>query len=192
MTDVRIGQTPRMETDPTARSVEPGQARTPEHARSQAPEYRDFTTFVADVRPALHRAALLLTGEFHEAEDLVQDTLIAVLGRWDQLLVPSAAPGYARRTMVRTFINDRRHVRWQREILRAPQDLPDRAVVPAAAGDVALASVLADLPPRERAAVVIRYFYDRTVADTAEELGCAPPTVRSQTARALRTMRNRL
>jgi RNA polymerase sigma-70 factor (sigma-E family) len=156
---------------------------------THAVERDEFTAFVAAVRPALRRTATFLTGEPHDAEDLVQDTLIAVFRRWDQLRDQSTAGGYARRAMVRIFISDRRHVRWHREVLRAPQDLPDRVAGEPSDADTTLGRILAMLPPRQRAVVVLRFFHDQSVATTAEILGCAPATVRSQSTRALRAAR---
>jgi RNA polymerase sigma-70 factor (sigma-E family) len=150
----------------------------------------EFSAFVAATRPSLRRTALFLTGEHYAADDLVQETLIAVYRRWDQLDAQSAASGYARHAMVRIFISDRRHAHWRRESLRAPSDLPDRpAEATTRDPDPLLNRVLAAVPPRQRATLVLRYYYDRSVTDTAMMLGCTPATVRSQTTRALRTAR---
>jgi len=155
-----------------------------------APGQDQFSAFVAAARPGLRRTALFLIGEQHAAEDLVQETLIAVYQRWDQLRAPDAASGYAHHAMFRIFISDRRHVRWRRETLRAPADLPDP---PTDGGyhdtDGLLEQVLATLPPRQRAILVLRYYHDQSVADTAKTLGCTSATVRSQTTRALRAAR---
>jgi RNA polymerase sigma factor (sigma-70 family) len=92
--------------------------------------------------------------------------------------------------MVRIYISDRRHVRWRRETLCAPRDLPDAPAQDAPRDpEQSLDLVLATLPPRQRAVLVLRYYQDRSVADTAETLGCTSATVRSQTTRALRTAR---
>jgi RNA polymerase sigma-70 factor (sigma-E family) len=150
----------------------------------------EFTAFVAASRPSLRRTASFLTGDQHSAEDLVQDTLIAVCRRWDQLRAPAAACGYARHAMVRIYISDHRHARWRRETLCAPSDLPDPPAEDAPRDpEQSLDLVLATLPPRQRAVLVLRYYQDRSVADTAETLGCTSATVRSQTTRALRTAR---
>ena len=70
-------------------------------------------------------------------------------------------------------------------------EVPDHAVTETAHGEVAdgLRAALSQLPPRMRAAVVFRYFYDLDVADTADALGCSEGTVKSQTARALERLR---
>lgn len=91
--------------------------------------------------------------------------------------------------MYRLYIDNRRHVRWRREVLQA--GVPDATAAIADDGNIAewsiLYATLRELPPRQRAAVVLRYVEDLDVAQTAQILGCAPATVRSQTARALAT-----
>jgi len=165
-------------------------AQTRGEPDTDSPTRVDFSAFVVSVRPGLRRTAIFLTGEREAADDLVQETLISVYRRWNQLRAPSAAGGYARHTMLRIFISDRRHVRWRRETLRAPTELPEAPVSDSYRDpDLLLNSVLAALPPRQRAVLVLRYYDDRSVTDTAETLGCTPSTVRSQTTRALRTAR---
>jgi RNA polymerase sigma-70 factor (sigma-E family) len=150
-----------------------------------------FTQFVTRERPRLRRTAYLLCWEWHEAEDLVQEALIVVLRRWNHLDHPSAAGGYARRIIYRIYIDNHRHVRWGREALQATMpdatgtDVDDDTI----ADRLILSHALRQLPPRQRAAVVLRYFEDLDVAQTAEVLACKPATIRSQTARALATMR---
>jgi RNA polymerase sigma-70 factor (sigma-E family) len=158
-----------------------------------------FTQFVVTARPGLRRSAYLLCGDWHEAEDLTQNALLAVLRRWDKLRWPDAAAGYARAAMYRIFISERRHVRWRLETTHAEVPEPDRA---SADGDgdgdgsensiadrIVLLEALGRLPPRQRAAVMLRYIEDLDVTRTAEILECEPSTIRSQTARALATMR---
>ncbi|MBR7833760.1 SigE family RNA polymerase sigma factor [Actinospica durhamensis] len=149
-----------------------------------------FAQFVSEVRPGLRRHAYLLCGDWHEAEDLVQNTLLAVLLRWDRLLWPEAARGYTRTTLYRTFLSERRHARWSTETSRA--EVPERAADEQfdAVGDrLILAAALRELPARQRAAVMLRYLEDLDVTHTAQILECAPATVRSQTTRALASMR---
>lgn len=92
--------------------------------------------------------------------------------------------------MVNALTDERRRQWWRRE--RPTSDPPDRPI-PAQPGpgevDARLRTALRELPPRMRAAVVFRYFYDLDVADTAEALGCSQGTVKSQTARALDQLR---
>jgi RNA polymerase sigma-70 factor (sigma-E family) len=154
-----------------------------------------FTQFVATARPGLRRSAYLLCGDWHEAEDLTQNALLAVLRRWDKLRWPEAAAGYARAAMYRIFISERRHVRWRLETTHAEVPEPDKASADGDGGENAVADrivlleALGRLPPRQRAAVMLRYIEDLDVTRTAEILECEPSTIRSQTTRALATMR---
>jgi RNA polymerase sigma factor (sigma-70 family) len=98
--------------------------------------------------------------------------------------------GYLRRTLVNALTDERR--RWWRRHERSMAEPPDQARDAPDGGelDEGLRTALRDLPPKMRAAVVFRYFYDLDVADTADALGCSVGTVKSQTARALDRLRN--
>src|SRR5438105_8683260 len=86
----------------------------------------DFTRYAARARPALHRTAFGFTADWHEAEDLVQRTLIALYTRWDKLEHRDKIAAYAYTVMVRLFISDRRSPRWSNEVLsdRPPDGEP--------------------------------------------------------------------
>ncbi len=150
-----------------------------------------FHSFVLGHRAALVRTATLLTaGDAHLAEDLVQSTLTKLYVAWPAFRRADNPEGYLRRTLVNALTDERR--RWWRRHERSMADLPDRPRPEAPAGgdlDEGLRTALRDLPPKMRAAVVFRYFYDLDVADTADALGCSEGTVKSQTARALDRLR---
>jgi RNA polymerase sigma-70 factor (sigma-E family) len=143
--------------------------------------------FVEGRRTALFRSAYLLCGNREEAEDLVQTTLVkVVLGarrhrRLDNL------DAYARKTLVNTFIAARRRF-WRRE--QAYGEVPD---VPGQSVDsdtgVMVRAALAQLGPKQRAVLVLRYWEDLSVADTAGLLGMRESTVKSHTARGLAALR---
>ena len=143
--------------------------------------------FVAGRRTALFRSAYLLCGNRDEAEDLVQTTLVRVVlgarrhGRLDNL------DAYARRTLVNTFVSGRRRF-WRRE--HAYGELPD---VPARQADsetgLMVRAALAELTPRQRAVLVLRYWEDLSVAATAELLGMRDSTVKSHTPRGLAALK---
>ncbi|MFJ8534663.1 SigE family RNA polymerase sigma factor [Streptomyces sp. NPDC093591] len=143
--------------------------------------------FVEGRRTALFRSAYLLCGNPDEAEDLVQTTLVkVVLGarrhrRLDNL------DAYARKTLVNTFIAARRRF-WRRE--QAYGEVPD---VPGRSVDsdtgVMVRAALARLGPKQRAVLVLRYWEDLSVADTAALLGMRESTVKSHTARGLAALR---
>ncbi|MFD5449750.1 SigE family RNA polymerase sigma factor [Streptomyces sp. NPDC127100] len=154
----------------------------------------DFTRFVAARWRALTHTAYLLTGDFHEAEDLVQVTLAKVYPHW-QRLEPERAEHYVRRALVNT--NRSRHRRRRISHLLLPS-LPDtRPIHDDGTGigsvDVydALARELADLPERQRAVVVLRYCEDLSAEEVADLLGCSVGTVKSQASRALAKLRSR-
>ncbi|GLY01992.1 SigE family RNA polymerase sigma factor [Actinoplanes sp. NBRC 101535] len=149
-----------------------------------------FHQFVVSRRAHLLRTATLLTaGDAHLAEDLVQSTLTKLYVAWPSYRGADNPDGYVRRVMVNALTDERR--RWWRRRERSMAEIPDRPAVERSADEASegLRAALKDLPPRMRAAVVFRYFYDLDVADTADALGCSEGTVKSQTARALEKLR---
>jgi RNA polymerase sigma-70 factor (sigma-E family) len=151
----------------------------------------EFSRYVRARRPSLRRTAFLLVNDWHEADDLVQKTLVAVYRRWDALDRREALAAYTRRAMLRQFISERRSKRWSREFCSAdPPEPPPAADETAGLPDrLVLLNALAELAPRQRAAVVLRYWEDLSVDETAHLLKCSPATIRSQTTRALATLR---
>ncbi|MFF8769498.1 SigE family RNA polymerase sigma factor [Kitasatospora sp. NPDC015120] len=147
-----------------------------------------FDEFVAARYQDLLRSAFLITGDVHDARDLLHDSLSRVYVRRGAIRDPGAAEAYVRRTMVRTHVSRWRRTR--REVLtpRLP-DSPAAAVDPR---DEELEAALRALPPRQRTAVVLRYYADLPVAQVAEELGCSTATAKTHLARAMRTLRQEL
>jgi RNA polymerase sigma-70 factor (sigma-E family) len=135
------------------------------------------------------RTAVLLTGDWHAAEDLMQSCLAKLYRVWHRLDTGSEPDAYLRRILINTHRTWWR-TRWRREIPRA--DLPD---LPApgdmddagAAQDVR--SALAKLPKRQRTALVLRFFDDLSEAEVAELMGCSVGTVKTHTHRGLQAMR---
>jgi RNA polymerase sigma-70 factor (sigma-E family) len=152
-----------------------------------------FHRFVLTRRGWLLRTATLLTaGDGHLAEDLVQTTLTKLYVAWPAFQRADNPDRYLRRALVNALTDERRRVWRRREhsMARLP-DRPDVSLERIEAPD-GLRQALRELPPRMRAAVVFRYFYDLDVADTADALGCSEGTVKSQTARALDRLRTSL
>lgn len=139
----------------------------------------------------LRRTAFRLTTDWHEADDLAQRTLIALYGRWETLEDRDRISAYAHTILIRLLIDDRRASRWSNEILSALP--PETAAVADPASRVEdrllMLEALSGLAPRQQAAVVLRYYEDRSVDETARALGCGHSTVRSQTTRALAFLR---
>lgn len=151
-----------------------------------------FEEFVAARGPRLLRVAWLLTADAHLAEDLLQTVLAKVWPKWRRIAAENPE-AYVRKALVHTYASWWRR-RWRGEVPHAA--LPDRpgSGDPFAAVDLedALAAAVRALPVRQRAVVVLRYFEDLSVTETAAVLGCTEGTVKSQASKALRTLRERL
>lgn len=150
----------------------------------------DFASFVRASSRGLQRTAWLLTGDWHTAQDLAQTALAKSWPRWDSIH-PAAAEAYVRRVMVTTYLAWRSR-RWTGET--PTLSLPEKASEADAFAHLdlrtSLLAVLARLPRRQRAVVVLRYFDDLSEAATAEVLGCSVGTVKSQASRALSALRS--
>ncbi|MGC5331684.1 SigE family RNA polymerase sigma factor [Micromonospora sp. DT62] len=144
-----------------------------------------YVTFVECHQHRLLRAAYLVCGNRHQAEDLLQDALLKLALRWPSVRHGDPA-AYVRTILYRDAVSwwRRRRREWLSEYP------PERATTE---GDGALRLALRDalghLPPRQRAVLVLRYFEDLTEAATAEALGVTVGTVKSQCHMALRRLR---
>jgi RNA polymerase sigma-70 factor (sigma-E family) len=148
---------------------------------------REFTEFVTARRPALAQvAALLLSGDRARAEDVVQTALTRLYLVWPRMRAETV-DAYARRCVVNAAIDDRRRLFRRREQVQA--ELPDVAVEPGYTDGSPVVGLLATLPARMRAAVVLRYIEGLSVAETAAALRCSEGTVKSQSARGLERLR---
>jgi RNA polymerase sigma-70 factor (sigma-E family) len=147
-----------------------------------------YREFAAVQLQALQRPAYLLCGDWHHAQDLVQTTLLKMYAAWPRLGANVDRHAYARRVLVNAYISSRRRHWWRREVSTA-------AVMDVAAplADVdereEQRRLLLSLPPRQRAVVVLRFWEDFSVEQTAQALGIAAGTVKSQTSEALKTLR---
>ncbi|MFJ4670566.1 SigE family RNA polymerase sigma factor [Kitasatospora purpeofusca] len=150
-----------------------------------------FEGFAATRWRRLVRTAYLLTGDYHEAEDVVQATLAKVFRSWPRISRLDEPDAYVHRALVNNNLS--RHRRRRVRQLLVPV-LPERAHS-AGAGhrDVEERSVLlqalAELPPRQRAVVVLRYWEDMGEQQVAEVLGCSAGNVKSQASRGLAKLR---
>jgi RNA polymerase sigma-70 factor (sigma-E family) len=151
----------------------------------------DFTAYVQARLAWLRRVAYLLCQDWQRADDLVQTAITALYVHWRRARTMQSIDGYARTILVRAFLSERRGG-WARRVTLVTQ-LPDTpGPVPDAAGALDVRAALAGLPPRQRATLVLRFYCDLNVDQSAEILGCSPGTVKSQTARALDTVRRAL
>jgi RNA polymerase sigma-70 factor (sigma-E family) len=150
-----------------------------------------FEEFAVARAPQLYRAAWLLCGDRHQAEDLVQETLAKVYVRWRRpfgarIENPAA---YAQTALTRTFLSGRRR---RSSDERPYADLPDSAIADETdASDVRLAlyDALASLAPADRAVLVLRYLDDLSVDEVASRMGVSPGAVRNRSLRALQRIR---
>jgi RNA polymerase sigma-70 factor (sigma-E family) len=154
------------------------------------PSDAEFTEFVQVAWPALYRTAYLLLGDRGLAEDLVQTALAKTYASWGKVRDPNAARAYARATLLNTAASGFRKKGWRKE--QPAEHLEEAAYDADPSLRPAVMQALAQLPPRQRAVVVLRYYDDLSVAATAQALGCAEGTVKSQTSDALATLRTLL
>jgi RNA polymerase sigma-70 factor (sigma-E family) len=138
----------------------------------------------------LRRTAYLLCREWHTADDLVSITIERLYRKWPLVADAANPEAYVRGMLTRVWLDERRRP-WRREHPAAAPSLT--AVEPGADSFVpvraALSGLLDSLSPRHRAVVVLRFYCDLTVAETAEVLGLPEGTVKSQTARGLAALR---
>ncbi|WBC13852.1 SigE family RNA polymerase sigma factor [Micromonospora sp. WMMA1998] len=159
---------------------------------SRDPLEEEFREFVAARSGALLRTAYLLAGDWATAEDLLQTALTKTYLAWKRLGGIDAIEPYARRVLVNTSTSWWRR-RWHGE--RPTEVLPERAGVDEIEQQLdrdALWRHLQALPARQRAVLVLRFYEDMSEAQTAALLEISPGTVKSQTSRALNTLRRRL
>jgi RNA polymerase sigma-70 factor (sigma-E family) len=147
----------------------------------------EFAEFVGASSARLRRAAFLMCGDWHMAEDLAQTTLVRLFVSWRRISRRGAAYSYAMRTLTNLYLADRR-TRRAGELVTG--NLPERAAEPPAPElRMVVLDALATLPPSARAVVVLRYWSDMSVAQVADLLGWSTSTVTSQSSRALARLR---
>jgi RNA polymerase sigma-70 factor (sigma-E family) len=151
----------------------------------------EFTKYVAARRTYLRRTAYLVCGDWHLAEDLVQTALVKLYAAWPRIQREGAEDAYARRTIVRTYIDEKRRP-WRRERLGLDGVDPIQPEPPSYEDADALVTALKTLPERQRATIVLRFWCELSVAEAAVDLGCSVGTVKSQTSRAISTLRELL
>ncbi len=149
----------------------------------------DFARWVEARQHVLLRAAYLVCGDAHLAEDLLQGAFVKVAQRWERLRHENP-DAYVRRILYRDAVSSWRRTR--REVSAGADGVADpveRDGAPDAGQRVDLLRALAELTPKQRAVVVLRFFEDRSEAQAAEVLGVSVGTVKSQTHAALGRLR---
>ena len=165
--------------------------------RNQSQPQIDFDRFVAETAEPLLRSAYLITWDFAEAEDLVQECLFKVARRWPRVKKMERPVAYVRTVLIHLALDEGKR-RSQRRSELGPEAI---GLLEAHRDDAAVRSfgrvetrtdllgVLRELPPRQRAALVLRYFDDLSEAEVADVMGCSVGTVKSTTSRALERLR---
>jgi RNA polymerase sigma-70 factor (sigma-E family) len=147
----------------------------------------EFDTFVRGCSTRLLRSAWLLVADRQAAEDLLQEVLVKVYFAWGS--IESNPEGYARRALVRQAINRHRYRRRRPQTTALVMDPASPDIADRIALQHSVVAALRDLPARQRAAVVLRYFEDLSEADAAAVLGCSGGTVRAQASRGIARLR---
>jgi RNA polymerase sigma-70 factor (sigma-E family) len=161
-------------------------------AAAEASVAEEFEEFVVGRQRALFRYAYLLIGDRGLAEDLLQEALTTTFTRWGKLRDSANAEAYTRRVITNKATSWFRRKAWRAE--RPRDDVP--VGVPARTDDMTtrmwLWSEICKLPPQQRAVLVLRFFEDLSLTQTARVLGCSEGTVKSQASRALTRLRTGL
>ena len=149
----------------------------------------EFREFVSSRAAALHRTAYLLCGDWHLANDLVQETFVQAFRNWRRVQRADNQNAYVKRILINEFNGHWR--RYGRLPVHAYSDRPEVAI-PDVSDEVVnraeLLRALLTLPARQRATVVLRYLEGMSERETAAVMRCSEGTVKSQTARALNTL----
>ena len=160
-----------------------------------------YTEYVTAKAPWLRKIAFLLCQDWHRADDLTQTTIIKLYNHWRRAREAGNMDGYARAILVKTFISEQRTHWWSRVSLfnshaGGSEDMAAEQLGAALERDLDLGldlqTALAAIPPRQRAVIVLRYYCDLSVDDTAAVLLCSPGTVKSQTWHGLAALRRQL
>ncbi len=156
-------------------------------------EQQEFTAYFASKAGAMRGTAYLLCGDWHRAEDLVQTTFVKLYRAWHRVAAREVLDAYTRQILVRTFLNENRRGFFFRETPTADNaDRADRAAPTGGSAEdrLVLLRALTKVPPRQRAALVMRFWEDLSVDETAKAMGCTAGTVKSQTSHGLENLRD--
>jgi RNA polymerase sigma-70 factor (sigma-E family) len=157
----------------------------------RAEDKQEYVDFVSARRPVLYRAAYLMCGDPHRADDIVQTTLTTLFRKWRRAREADNIDAWVHRMLVRAFLSERR-LGWAR--VRLIADVPERVATPADSVEDRdeLMTALARLPRSQRTVLVLRFACDMSVEDVAAALRCSPGNVKSHTSRGLATLRHLL
>ncbi|GGY18760.1 RNA polymerase sigma24 factor [Streptomyces minutiscleroticus] len=149
---------------------------------------REFREFAEARQAQLRRSAYLLYGDWYQAQDLTRTVLMKLYAAWGRVRRDGNVDAYSRTILTRTFIDQQRKGGWREEPVSEPP--PQSATVPVAPEvHMMMREALMELSPRYRAVLVLRFWEDWTVEQTAHALRVTPGTVKSQSARGLARLR---
>ena len=149
-----------------------------------------FRDYVAGRSARLLKTAWLLTGDWHLAEDLLQTALAKTSLAWHRIERYESVDAYVRRALVTTYASWwRRKWRAETPTINVPEFMSTQDVYDEVDLRESVRRALIELPARQRAVVVLRYFEDLSEADTAAALGCSVGAVKSHASRALSKLR---
>jgi RNA polymerase sigma-70 factor (sigma-E family) len=155
----------------------------------QAVRDQEFTEFAMARAEKLRRTAFLMCGDWHRAQDLTQIALAKAYAAWHRIHGDGAVEAYVRQIIVREYLSQQRRRSWHE---RPARELPDQALDGGQEQTelrLSLLAALARLSPKRRAVVVLRYWEDRSVEETAAVLRTSRSAVKSATVRALADLR---
>jgi len=149
-----------------------------------------FRSYVIARQRSLRHVAFLMCGDWHQADDLVQSTLTRLYAAWHRVTREQGPDAYAHRILANLVIDERRRP-WRREV--SVDQIDDRNLRFAGPSPpderLDLMDALGRLPRRQRVTLVMRFWMDASVSETADAMGCTAGTVKSQTAKGLNNLR---
>ena len=151
----------------------------------------EYTDFVRVRLSYWRRTAYLMCGDWDRGDDVVQRTLTELYRKWPRARRADNLDALVRTMLLRRTIEERR-LGWSRVRLSAELPEPSAPAGPDPSERLTLMTALRRIAPRQRAVLVLRFFQDLTVEDTAAALGCSEGTVKSQTSKGLATLRRLL
>jgi RNA polymerase sigma-70 factor (sigma-E family) len=153
----------------------------------------DFVEYLSQRALWLRRTAYALCQDWDQADDLAQIAVTRLYAHWPRAKSIGNLDGYLRRIVVNCFLDETRRPWWRRVISHDAAGLdPVAAREPDLDAALDLREALAALPPRQRATIVLRYYCDLSVEETASVLSCSPGTIKSQTSRGIESLRRKL
>lgn len=158
-----------------------------------SPSVPEFDEFYVAHASRLVRVAQAIVRDRHAAEDVVQTAFARAYAAWWRVRRATDPPAYVRRMVVNAALAHLRRSSYRHEVAVAEHhDHAEAARDESVAARDEMWLLLGQLPPRQRAVVVLRYYEQLSERETAEALGCRPGTVKSQTSAAMRTLRAHL